>query len=185
MVWMLFIVSSVLISVEYLHSMSCKLLHPLYVVSSTRSPCEFLMYPMALMMSSLWSFGLLCFGRMFSEIMVWCFIVSLSFCRPSCVACSVCSVWISCGVVVSSVVCALKSFTGLLSKYMLRIGHLSPLWVPRRSWRSLNAILCLDARSLALYLHPPQEMCECERLVALSKKHRSLIVMAPLAFLNV
>ncbi len=44
MVWMLFIVSSVLLSVEYLHSMSCKLLFPLYVVSSTRRPCEFLMY---------------------------------------------------------------------------------------------------------------------------------------------
>ena len=99
MVLILSIISSVLLSLEYLHSMSCKLLLPLYVVSSTRRPCEFLMYPMALMMSSLWCFGLLCFGSMFSGIMVGCFIVSVSFCRPSCVAYSVCSVWSSCGLV--------------------------------------------------------------------------------------
>ena len=52
---------------------------PLYVVFSTRRPCEFLMYPMALVMSSLWCFGLLWFGNLFSGIMVGCFIVSLSF----------------------------------------------------------------------------------------------------------
>jgi hypothetical protein len=63
-------------------------------------------------------------------------------------------VWSSCGVVVSSFVCALKSFTGLLPKSMLRIGNLPPLWVPGGSWRSLNVLLCLDVRSLALYLHP-------------------------------
>ena len=114
MVCMLFIVSSVLLFVEYSHSMSCKLLLPLYVGSSTSCALEFLLYPMALMMSGLWCFGLLCFGSMFSGIMVGCFIVSLSFCRPSCVACSVCSVWSSCGVVVSSFVCALTSFTGML-----------------------------------------------------------------------
>jgi hypothetical protein len=156
MVWMLFIVSSILLSVEYLHSMSCKLLLPLYMVSSTRRPCEFLMYPMALVMSSLWCFGLLCFGSMFSGIMMGCFIVSLSFCRPCCVACSVCGVWSSCGVVVSSFVCALKSYTGLLLRSMLRICHLPLLWVPMRSWRSLNVLLCLDVRSSALYLHLPK-----------------------------
>ena len=79
MVWILFIVSSVLLSVEYLHSMSCKLLLPFYVVSSTRCPFEFLLYSMALAMSGLWCFGLLCSGSMFSEMMVGCFIVSLSF----------------------------------------------------------------------------------------------------------
>ena len=79
MVWMLFIVSNVLLSVEYLHSMGCKLLLPLYVVSSTSCPCEFLLYPMALRMSALWCFGLLCFGSVFSGIMVGCFFVSLSF----------------------------------------------------------------------------------------------------------
>ena len=114
MVWMLFIVSSALLFVEYLHSMSFKLLLPLYVVSSTRRPCVCLMYPMALMVLGLWCFGLLCFGSKFSRVMVGCFIVSLLFCKPSCVACNVCSVWASCGVVVSSFVCALKSFTGLL-----------------------------------------------------------------------
>ncbi len=155
MVWMLFIVSSVLLSVESLHSMSCKLLLPLYVVSTTRCPCEFLMYPMALMISGLWCFVFLCFGSINSGIMVGCFIVSLSFCRPSCVACSVCSVWSSCGVVVSSCVCALKSFTGLLPKTMLRIGQLPPLWVPRWCWRCLNVSLCIDVRCLAFYLHPP------------------------------
>ena len=141
MVWMLFIVSSVSLSVEYLHSMSCKLLLPLYVVSSTRRPCEFLMYPVALITSSgLRCFGLLCFGSMFSGTVVGCFIVSLSFCRPSCVSCNVYSVWSSCGVVVSSFVFALKSFTGLLPKSMLRIGHLPMLWVPRKPWRSLNVL---------------------------------------------
>jgi hypothetical protein len=50
------------------------------------------------------------------------------------------SVWSSCGVVVSSFVFALKSFTGLLPKSMLRIGHLPMLWVPRKPWRSLNVL---------------------------------------------
>ena len=158
MVWMLFIVSNVLLSVEYLHSMSCKLLLPLYEVSSTRRPCEFLMYPMALIMSGFWCFGLLCFGSKFSGIMVGCFIVSLSFYRPSCAACNVCSVWSSCVVVVSSFVCALKSFTSLLPKSMLSIDHLPPLCVPMRSWRSFKVLLCLDVRSLAFYLHHPK-MC--------------------------
>jgi len=57
--------SSVLQSVEYLHSMSCRRLLPLYVVYSTRCPCEFHMYPLALMMPGLWCFGLLCLGSMF------------------------------------------------------------------------------------------------------------------------
>jgi len=127
MVWMLFIVFNVLLSVDYLRSMSCKILPPSYVVSSTRRPCEFFMYPMALMMPVLWCFGLLCFVSQFLEIMVGCFIVSLSFCRPSSVACNVCSVRSSCGVVVSSFVCTVRSFTGLLPRSMLMICHLPPL----------------------------------------------------------
>ena len=115
---------------------------------------SFFLYPMALMMLGLWCFGLLCFGSMFSGILVGCFIVSLSFCRLSCVACDVYSVWSYCSVVVSSFICALKSFIGLLPRSIRRIRHQPPLWVPRRSWRSLNVLLCLDVRSLALYLHP-------------------------------
>ncbi len=57
--------SGVLIFVEYSHYMSCRLLHPLYVVFSTKCPSEFLLYPMALMMSGLWCFGLLCLGVCF------------------------------------------------------------------------------------------------------------------------
>jgi len=90
MIWMLFIVSSVLLSMDYLYSMICKLLLPMCVVSSTRCPCELLLYPMALIMSCLWCFGLLCFGSMLSGIMVGRFTVSLSFCIPSCTACIYC-----------------------------------------------------------------------------------------------
>ena len=50
---MLVMVSRLLLSVEHLHSMSCRRLLPLYVVSSTSCPRVFLVYPMALMMSGL------------------------------------------------------------------------------------------------------------------------------------
>ena len=102
---MMFMVSNVLLSVEYLHSMSCRFLLPLYVVSSSRCPYEFFLYPMALMMSGLRCLGLLCFYNMFSGIIVGCFVLSLSFCRPSCVACNVCSELSSCGVFVYFEVC--------------------------------------------------------------------------------
>jgi len=46
-------VSRVLLSVEYLHSLSHRHLLPLYVVSSTSCSCVFLVYPMALMMYGL------------------------------------------------------------------------------------------------------------------------------------
>jgi len=55
-------ISEVLLSVEYLHSISFRHLCPLYVGSATRAPREFMLYPMALMMSGLWCFGLLCVG---------------------------------------------------------------------------------------------------------------------------
>ncbi len=53
MLCMCVMVSRVLLSVEYLHPMSCRHLFPLYVVSSTNCPCVFLVYPMALMMYGL------------------------------------------------------------------------------------------------------------------------------------
>ena len=48
--WM---VSRVLLSVYYLHSMCCRHLLPLYVVSSTGCPCVFLVYLITLMMFGL------------------------------------------------------------------------------------------------------------------------------------
>jgi hypothetical protein len=65
-------------------------------------------------------------------------------------------VWSSCVVVVSKCVCVLKSFTGLLPRSMLRIGHLPPLCDWRSSCRSLNVLLCLEVLSFALDLHPPK-----------------------------
>jgi hypothetical protein len=53
MMCMVVMVSRVFFSVEYLHSMSCRHLLPLYVMSSTSCPCVFLVYPMALIMSGL------------------------------------------------------------------------------------------------------------------------------------
>jgi hypothetical protein len=78
MVLILSIISSVLLSLEYLHSMSCKLLLPLYVVSSTSCPFEFLLYPMALMMSGLWCmFSVFCaLGVCFRELW-WGVLLSL------------------------------------------------------------------------------------------------------------
>ena len=65
--------------VEYLHSMSCRHLLPLYVMSSTICPFVFLVYPMALMMSGLWCCGLLCLGRRSVGNMVGCCVFALSF----------------------------------------------------------------------------------------------------------
>ncbi len=67
---MLVMVSSMLLSVEYLHYIICIYLLPLYVVSSISMPCEFILYPTALIMSGLWCVGLLCFGRMLVGMMV-------------------------------------------------------------------------------------------------------------------
>ncbi len=52
---------------------------------------------MAMMMSGLCCFGLLCCGRNLMGIMVGWFIVSLSFCSPSCVGSMVCREWSCCG----------------------------------------------------------------------------------------
>jgi len=107
-------------------------LRSLYVGSATRAPLEFIMYPMALMMSGLWCFGLFCFGRIVLGMMVRCFIFILTFWNPSYVASIYCSVWAPCVMIVSKSVRVLKSFTGLFPRSMLRIGHLPPLCV----WRS-------------------------------------------------
>ncbi len=114
-----------------------------------------MLYPMALMMSGLWCFGLLCFGSIVLGMMVGYFIFSLSFGSPSCAASVDYNVWSSCIVVVSMCVCALKSFTSLFPRSMLRIGHLPPLCAWRRSCSSLNVLLWLEILRFALYLHPP------------------------------
>ena len=84
--FMLLMVSSVLMSVVYLHSIICRHLLPLYEVSSASCPWEFLMYPIVLMMSSLWCCVLLCFGSRLVGMIVGCCVVVLSFCKPSFVA---------------------------------------------------------------------------------------------------
>ena len=61
--------SVMLPSVEYLHSMSCSCLLPLYVGSSLSLPSGPIMYPIARMMSGLWWVGLYCAGRMYSGMM--------------------------------------------------------------------------------------------------------------------
>ena len=83
MVCMLLMVSIILLSAEYLHSMSCKHLLPLYVVSFTSCPYEFFMYPMALIMSGLWRFDLLCFDSRVMVIIVGSCGVALSSWNPS------------------------------------------------------------------------------------------------------
>ena len=89
-------------------------------------------------------------------MMVGCFIVASSFWSPSFVAYMDCNVWSSYMVVVSMCVCALKSFTGLFLRLMLRIDHLPPFRVWMRSCSSLNVLLCLEVLSFALYLHLPR-----------------------------
>jgi hypothetical protein len=125
------------------------------VGSATRAPFELMMYAMALMMSGLWCFVLLSFGIIVVGMMVGCFIFALSFWSPSYVDSMDCNVWSLCVVVVSMCVCALKSFTGLSPRSILRIGHLPPLCVWRRSYSSLKVLLGLEVLSFALYLHPP------------------------------
>ena len=52
MLCMLFMVSKVLLSVKYLHSMICRHFLPLFVVFLSSCPRDFLLYPMALMMKN-------------------------------------------------------------------------------------------------------------------------------------
>ena len=83
MVCMLVMMSSVLLSVDYLHYMSCRHRLPLHAVSSTRCPFEFLLYPMALMMYILRCGGRLCSEGRLVGIIVGCCVAVLSFCIPS------------------------------------------------------------------------------------------------------
>ena len=77
---MLVMVSRVLVFGEYVHSMSCRNLRLLYVMSSTSYPLVFLVYPMAaLMMSCLWCCGLLYLGRRSVGIIVGYCEFALSF----------------------------------------------------------------------------------------------------------
>jgi len=81
--------------------MSCKHLLPLYVVSFTSWPCESFLYQMALIMSGLWFFGLLCFDNRVMSIIVGSCDVALLSCSPSLPASKACREWFSCGVAVS------------------------------------------------------------------------------------
>ena len=73
----------------------------MHVVSPTSCPREVLLYPMALMISSLWCCGLLCFDGRLVGIIVGCCVVILSFCDPSWVASRACRVWSDCGLSIS------------------------------------------------------------------------------------
>ena len=68
-VYMWSMMSVMLPSVEYLHSISCSCLLPLYVGSSLSFPSGPIVYPIARMMSGLWWVGLYCAGRMYSGMM--------------------------------------------------------------------------------------------------------------------
>ena len=154
MLCMWFMMSNVLLSMECFHSMSWRHLLPLYAVSSTSFPLEFLLYPMALMMPCLWCCGLLWLGSRLIETIVGCSVVVLSVCSSSWVFSRACRVWSACGMLNYVCVCVLKSLMEFFPMSMLTIGHLPPLWLSNRSWRSLNVLLCLDVRSFELCLHP-------------------------------
>jgi len=49
----------------------------------------------------------------------------------------------------------------------------------------LECVIVSRCSELGIVFISPQEVCVCERLVALSTEHRSLSVMAPLASVNV
>ena len=85
-------ISDMLMSVDYLYSISWRHLRPPYVVSATKAPREFMMYPMALMMSGLCCVGLLCFWRIVLGMIVGCVMFALTFWRPSRVASMDCNV---------------------------------------------------------------------------------------------
>jgi len=88
--------------------------------------------------------------------MVGCCVFILSSCSPSWVASKACKNGSACGAIISICVWVLKSLMVLLPWSMVTIGHLPPLFFFVWSWRSLNVLLCLDVRSLAVHLHPPR-----------------------------
>jgi hypothetical protein len=87
-------------------------------------------------------------------IMVGCCVFTLSFCSPSWVASRAYNVVSTCGVVISIFIWALNSLMVLFPRSMLTIGHLPSFCFFSCSWSSLNVMLCLDVRNLALYFHP-------------------------------
>jgi len=112
-------------------------------------------YPIALMKSGLWCVGLLCAGRMYSGMVCIGSIVSgLSSCRPSCSGCGTGWRW---GEVVSSmsVLCLLKSLTGLLPRSSPIMGHRPPFVFWSIWCRSRKVLLCLLVLSFAVCLQPP------------------------------
>jgi hypothetical protein len=116
-------------SAEYLHSISCRHLLPSYVVSSSRCPLVFRLYPMALMMSGLWCCGRLFFGRSRFGIMVVVNVanVALPSWSPSCVESRDFRVRSCCSVPAFVSVYVLKSMMGCLPRSMLMINHRPPL----------------------------------------------------------
>ena len=150
--------SVMLPSVEYLHSMSCSCLRPLYVGSSLSLPSGPIVYPMALIMSGLWWVGLYCAGRMYSGMMWGVSPFSfLSSCSPSCSGCVMGGRFEG---VVSFVVGMFfwKSVTGCLPRSTPMTGHLPPFDFCRSWWSRRKVLLCLLVRSPAVWLHPPR-MC--------------------------
>ncbi len=100
---------------------------------------------------------------MLGMVVGW-FIVVLPFWRPSCVASMDCNVWFSCVVFVSMCICVLKSLAGLFPRSMLRIGHLPPLHISRRSCRSF--VVSRDS-DFCIVFASSQEVCVGEGLVTL------------------
>ncbi len=76
------------------------------------------MNPMALMMSGLLCCGLLCLGSRSVGIMVGCCVFNLSFCSPSWVTSRASSDVSACGVVISSCIWVLKSYTVLFPRFL-------------------------------------------------------------------
>ncbi len=76
-------VSIMLLSVDYLYSISCKHLLPLCGVFLQVVRMSFFLYPMALYMPGLWCCGLLYFGSRLMGILVGSCGVDLSSCSPS------------------------------------------------------------------------------------------------------
>jgi hypothetical protein len=111
---------------------------------------------MALIMSSLWCWGRLCFGSRLAGTIVGCCVVVLLSCIPSGMDSRAYRVRSSCGVATSISGCIWKSLTGFLSMSMLMIGYPPALWLFNRSWTIFKLMLCLDVLSLESYLHPPK-----------------------------
>ena len=108
------------------------------------------------MRSGLWPFGLLCAGRMYSNIVCFGSVVfGLSSCRPSWSRCGI--GWSLEGVISSiSVLCLLKFATSLLPRSRPIIGQRPP-FVFWSSWcKSRNVLLCRLVLSFTVCIQPPR-----------------------------